>query len=340
MIDRLRYGLPTSSDRLLNHLIAWLATLLVVSIVGFGGYYYWDRMPGNTGQTPVERAMANAEGAVRTDPSDLGARLALADLYYNANRFVESSEQYQAALMIDDKNLVGMWGLGRALFAAGDTNGAEPNFQKIVDISQDNDIRGDLVGAAYYYLGKIALTRNDADKAIEQLKNAISIDRSDADAMQVLGAAYVAKGRYDEALDQLIKAARFVPDFTEAYTQMALAYDGKGMKDYARYARGMELFGQGQLSKSAKELQAATAALPDFADAWTGLGLVLEKQGKREAAGQAYQKAAALDPNSFNARTGLVRLGLLQTNDSTAAHGSSQAPDGIPAHSPAQGGGQ
>jgi len=324
MIDRLRYGKPVSADRVLNHLIAWTAILLVLSVLGFGGYYYYDRLPGSTGPTPAQRTITVAEDAVNADPSALTPRLALADVYYAANRFKESAEQYQAALGIDDKNLLATWGLGRALLAMGDGNGAEPNFQKVLDASQNADIRGDLVGASYFYLGKIALSRNDADSAIGNFKSAVAIDRADADAMQLLGVAYLAKGSYDDAIEQLKKAIRFVPNFTEAYTQLALAYDGKGLANEARYAKGMELFSQGQVDKAAKEMEATVAALPSFADGFTGLGLIREKQGQRSKAIDAYQQALALDANNFTARYGLTRLGVVQPTDTTNTHGSSE----------------
>ncbi len=324
MIDRLRYGRSVSADRILNHLIAWTAILLVLSILGFGGYYYYDRLPGNTGPTPAERGITNAEEAVNADPGALTPRLTLADVYYTANRFKESAEQYQVALQIDDKNILATWGLGRSLLGAGDAAGAELNFQKVVDASKDADIRGDLVSASYYYLGKIALARNDADAAIDSLKRAIVIDRGDGDAIELLGAAYVAKGSFDDAIEQLLKAVRFVPDFTEAYAQLALAYQGKGLANEARYAKGMELFSQGQLDKAAKELEATVAALPSFADGFTGLGLVREKQGQRSRAIDAYQQALALDSNNFNARYGLTRLGVIKPADTNSTHGSSE----------------
>jgi len=42
-----------------------------------------------------------------------------------------------------------------------------------------------------------------------------------------------------------------------------------------------------------------------------GLGLVHETQGQRELALNAYEEAFRLDPDNFNARAGLTRLGAL-----------------------------
>lgn len=340
MIAGLKERLAVPAEHTLDRLIAWMGIALVVSVVGFAAYYWYDRQPGAAGPTPLERQVSAYEQAVRDDPSALGPRLGLADLYFAAGRYADSVEQYQASLAIDDKNLVAVWGLARAQFSAGDAPGAEANFQKVVDASKDADVRGDLVGAAYYFLGKIALDRRDPDAAIASLKQAAAIDRADADAIYLLGAAYVAKGSYDEAMEQLTKAIRFVPDFAEAYGQMALVYDAKGMASEARYARGMELFSQGQLPKAAKELEAATSALPSFAGGFVGLGLVKEKQGQKQAAVNAYQQALQLEPENFNARQGLVRLGVIQSGATTDAHSGIPGAPAPDPHSGLQGGGQ
>jgi len=320
MNRRLGHRLP-ATDRLLNHAIAWLAIILVVGAVAFGVYYYLDRQVGDTGEDPLTHQISLFEQAVRDDPTVLGARLGLGDLYFRVGRYAESAEQYQAALAIDDESILAMWGAGRGLYAAGDAAGAEQTFQGIIDIGAEEDIRGDLLGAAYYYIGRIALDRGDTGKAVESLTLAVAIDRADADSKQLLGAAYVANGQFDEGIEQLTKAIQLVPDFGDAYGSLAAAYDAKGMAGEARWARAMVLYCGDSLSKAAKELEAVTAAMPEFAPGFTGLGLVKEKQGKREEAAKAYSRAVQLAPDDFSARTGLSRLGLLEPS-ADGVHGA------------------
>jgi tetratricopeptide (TPR) repeat protein len=258
---------------------------------------------------------------VREDPNDAVVRLALADSYFAAERYTEAATQYEAVFTIDDKSALALAGLGRSLYSAGDRDGAAAAFQKVVDAAQEADIRGTLAGAAYFYLGVIKLELLKPDEAIPLLRNAVLIDGADADAVQMLGAAYVATGNYDEALVYLAKAVRFVPNFVEAYDQMAIAYDGKGQPNEAKYARAMSLFSRERYSDAAKDLEAVTAALPRFTAAFVGLGQAREKLGQKEAAAAAYNMALSLDPNDFNARGGLVRLGALRSAPEDANHG-------------------
>lgn len=323
MNRRLGYRLPPA-DQLLNHAIAWLAIILVVGAVAFGVYYYYDRQVGDTGQDPVAHQIELFEQAVIDDPSNMAARLGLGDLYFRVGRYRESADQYEAVVGVtQDDDILPLWGLGRGLYFAGDSVGSEQTFQRIIDLGNENDIRGDLLGAAYYYTGRIALDRGDPAKAVASLKTAVSIDRADADSMEMLGLAYVANGQYDEGIAQLTKAVQFVPDFGDAYAGLATAYEAKGMAGEARWARAMVLFSEDALSKAVKELEAVTAAMPEFAPGFTGLGLAKEKQGKREEAAKAFGRAVALAPDDFNARAGLSRLGLLQPSGD-GFHGSAQ----------------
>jgi tetratricopeptide (TPR) repeat protein len=123
------------------------------------------------------------------------------------------------------------------------------------------------------------------------------------------------------------KAVAFVPDFGDAYDVLAMAYDQKGMPGEARYARGMKAYSQGRLDAAAKELEAAGTASPAFAPAFAGLGLVREKQGKKDAAAIAFETAMSIDAANFNARSGLARLGKLTVETSAGAATGAGAPN-------------
>jgi len=327
MISGLKHRLPDLEGPILNHVIFWSATLLVVSAVAFGVYYYFDQQGSAPSAQDVQQVqLSQYEQVVRDDPNNITNRLALGDLYYSLQRYDDAIAQYDAALVINDQSTLAHVGLGRAKLGAGDLAGASESFQKVIDQSQEADISGELVEAAYYYLGSVALEQKKPDEAIEPLKLATSIERSDSDAWYLLGTAYLQSGKLDEAVDALRQAVLFVPDFTEAYEQLALAYDEKGADGEALYARGMVAYSTEKLDEAAKQLQAATRASPTLAEAFAGLGLVRETQGQRDAAVIAYQQALHLNPDNFNARSGLARL----SQPETAASPESELPAGHP----------
>ena len=119
----------------------------------------------------------------------------------------------------------------------------------------------------------------------------------------------------------------FVPDFAEAYEKLALAYERKGLQLESRYARGMQAYSNGRYEEAIPELEAALAApAPVSAAAYTGLGLVRESQGQRDLAIAAYQQALAIQPDGFNARAGLARLGGVTAPHPVATEGGSVTP--------------
>ncbi len=305
----LRQRLSDGRGPFLDRLMLWSAILLVFAVASFAIYYYLDQQ-GRGDAGPGAHDIARYEQAVRANPEDMGARMALADLYYVGERYSESAEQYQAVLVIDEESTLAMVGLGRALLAVGDEAGAISNFQEIIDLAKDTDMPGELVETAYYYLGSVSLDQQQLTEAIAHLKQALAIERADADAWHLLGAAYLESGDLDEAITALSQAVAFVPDFTEAYEKLALAYERKGLVAEGHYARGMLAFSHGQYSEAEDELEAALAASPALAEAHVGLGLVRESQGYPQLALSSYYNALQFDSNNFSARAGLARLGV------------------------------
>lgn len=309
------YGMSTSfkekllslQDRFLNRLTALSAVLLVVAVVGFVIYYNVDRRGGESPVT-LGQDIARFEEEVRADPENVGVRMSLASLYYADERYVESVEQYEAALAIDEESLMAMVGLGRALIETNDQEGAIENFQKVIDAAAEADIPGNLVETAHYYLGQIHLDQRQLDDAIVHLEHAVAIDRADADAWYLLGVAYLESGHLDGALLALTRATDFVPSFADAYESLVIAYERKGLEGEARYARGMLAFSQGRFDEAERELEVAHGETPQSAAVLVGLGMVLEAQGEHESAAAYYHQALELEPGNFNANAGLARL--------------------------------
>ena len=329
----LKDRLPGARGPFLDRLLLWSGALLVLAVAIFGIFYALDQgdgggQGGGGGGELVRREIARYEEAIRANPDDVATRIALAQLYYADQRYRESVKQYQAAIALNGETTAILVGLGRALLDAGDTEGAIGSFQKVIEISQSAEVSPDLlVEAAHYYLGSIYLDRRQPAEAIVHLKEAVAIERTEADAWHLLGAAYLANGNLDQAINALSQAILFVPDFAEAYENLALAYERKGLAPESRYARGMLAYAQGRYSEAEAELKAAIGALQGssvLADAYVGLGLARESQGQRDAASAAYQQALQADPNSFNAREGLIRLNALPSPGPGGSHGGSQ----------------
>ena len=310
MIAKIKQRLPGAyplRGKMLDRIILWSGILLVVAIAAFGTYYYFDQKGQSSGPSRdelIQTQVTQYEQVVRDDPNNITNRLGLADLYLVLDRFQDAATQYEAALTINDQSVLAQVGLGRARIELGDLAGATENFQAVIDKSQEEDVSGELVQSSHYYLGIIAMQQEDLEGAITKLTEATRLERSDSDAWYMLGAAYFQSGKLEEAADALAQAVLFVPDFAEAYDTMAQVYDQQGSRGEALYARGML--------------------------AYSGLGLVRERQNLRDEASRAYQQALHLKPDDFNARSGLARL--TQEDSGTTSEGE------LPANHPATSG--
>src|SRR3972149_7430340 len=138
MISSLKHRLPDLEGSILNHVIFWAGTLLVVSIVAFAAYYYFDqRGSAPSNQEVLQIQLSQYEQVVRDDPNNITNRLALADVYLALDRYDDAIPQYEAALVINDQSVLGQVGLGRAKLGAGDLSRGSGSFHKGMGPSQE-----------------------------------------------------------------------------------------------------------------------------------------------------------------------------------------------------------
>jgi len=272
--------------------------------------------------------VARLEEAVRASPGDAMLRVSLAEAYLTASRPLDAVTQFQAALELDASRVDAIVGLGRAYMAAGDHASARPEFERVVEMANQGVMASDIVETARYYLGEISLLEQQPGDAVTHLEAAVAIDSSDADAWRLLGRAYRESGEVDKAIEALSRAVLFVPNYQEAYEELALAYDQKGLSGEAQYARGMVSYSKRDYDKAVQQLKEAVQASPGFANGYAGLGLALEGIGSREDAVAAFQKALELDAGNFTAQSGLARLGALPAPSGAFPH-PTVAPEGV-----------
>lgn len=330
MITRLRRRLPGHSSSLLDLVLVWSGSLLIIAAVAFAAYYYFDQrgVGGTSGSTLLDRELARLEQAVRDSPGDAVLRVSLAEAYLSASRPLDAVAQFQAALDLDATRVDAIVGLGRAYMAAGDHASARPEFEKVVEMASQGVMASDIVETARYYLGEVALLEQQPGEAVTHLEAAVAIDSSDADAWRLLGKAYRESGDIDKAIEALSRAVLFVPNYQEAYEELALAYDQKGLVGEAQYARGMVAYCKRDYGKAVRQLKDAVEASPAFANGYAGLGLALEGKGEREEAVAAFQKALELDSGNIAAQFGLARLGALPAPGAAFPH-PTVVPEGV-----------
>jgi len=290
----------TSTERLQRSIWIMAALLGVISLA-FGGYYYWDRFRPRGGISPAEQAIADAEQAVRENPSDPQIRVSLAALYYENYLYEQALKEAQQILEVYPDNDDALLIAGMASIRLKQPEQALPYLEKFAAIRETSPTaNADMqLEMAYYFLGESLVALGQSEKAIEPLEAALRIVPTDADARYQLGLAYRNLGRYQEALTQFQKAVRLVPDFTEAYQGMESCYLALGQEGALHYARGMVAYGQGDYRTARAQLLEAASQRDDDPQIWLGLGLTYEKLGDLQAAFDALVRAQALAPHDL-----------------------------------------
>ena len=191
------------------------------------GEAYWQGYKADRGKEWLDNAKVNCEKALSTDPRLAEGHVCLGNLYNDTGRFNEGVQQFQQALNFDRHNVDALGGLGLAYEKLGNEAGAEdtykqavrdhpqywavynwfgsfyfararyaeavPMFQKVIDLTPDNQ-RG------YNNLGAIYVMQGHYQEALSPLRKASDLAPS-RDTFGNLGAAYFYLRQYPKAVD-------------------------------------------------------------------------------------------------------------------------------------------
>jgi tetratricopeptide (TPR) repeat protein len=306
------------STRMLQH-AAWLVLAALVAVLAvFASYYIWDRYLHTAEKSPAERNIEALEETIHQDPRDPDARIVLAESYLRTGRYAEALEQAKQVSSLYPDNPNALLIAGICYVRLDQPKAALRPLQRFIDLRRDLSLaRSDTVlEAAYYYLGESYLKLDRAVDAIPVLEEALLIVPTDADALYQAGLAYQATDQPQTALERYHGAVRLVPDFTEAYQEMAGIYANLGQPGYENYALGMVAFSRQEYRQAMRYLEKAVDVLPDFAPALLGAGLVYERLGQLDKALPPIQYALELNPDDFATQqaAGRIEQALKQEN--------------------------
>ncbi len=298
-----------SNTNQIKRLVTLAAIALVLAIATFGGYYYYDRyyrpQPGI-----AEMSISEAEKAVAEDAQDPEKRLALAETYMINRRYEDAIAQAEQVMSVYPDNQHAWLVLGIANALGGHPQEAIGPLTMFLDANQDAEMPGlnKALQSAAYYLGDCYLQLGQPAEAIAPLEKAVVWSQTDADAMYKLGMAYLGVRSYDQAVVMFLNATTFVPDYTEAYQGLAVAFTALNEPALVDYAHGMEAFSKKDYDTALELLLKSAQQKADFAPTFAGLGMTYEAMNDLANAKSSYEAAVQLDPNNFTASTGLQRV--------------------------------
>ncbi|MDR2827356.1 MAG: tetratricopeptide repeat protein [Candidatus Adiutrix intracellularis] len=227
--------------------------------------------------------------------------IALLDGYSQSRSVKEPSAADQAQVLIN---------LSTAFLMQGEYTKALPELLKARELTPKNTAVHNYLGLSYYGMKEYAL-------AIESFQRALAINPNRTDVHNNLGLVYLAQkyfdlalaefnlclkdpnyqkkqiplsniglvylelGQYDEAMQALTRATEVAPDYPKSYQ-----FIGRVHLDQGNYGLALDYMGN------------AAHLDPNDAETFMLLGEVYLKLNKPEEAAQAYNRAAALVPNT------------------------------------------
>lgn len=301
---------PSVSDRTFSWLMRLGVLALAIGVAAFGFMYYQDQHV-DAGPSLVDRQIQGAEAAVRKTPGDIEVRLQLAAAYQSNKQNDDALKQYDEILKSQSKNKTALLGRGGVLMANGDLAAASAAYRKITSMSAKGEFSGadPQLEEAHYYLGSIAVKQGKAEAAITELSAALKIDKTDSDALYLMGVAQLKAGVPKLAVVALNQALLFVPTgWCEPYAQLALAYGKLSNAPRVTYSGAMASFCHKKPAEAKTQLKTLTKG-PVATDALLGLGLIAETESNKAEAIAWYKQVITLDAKNATATSALSRLG-------------------------------
>jgi tetratricopeptide (TPR) repeat protein len=150
-------------------------------------------------------------------------------------------------------------------------------------------------------------------KALTSAQAAEQINDKLPEVHSVLGSAYIATGKYAQAVTELKRAISLAPSSDEAYRRLGAAYLASGDYPHAieafqkavdlnsyfwvnQNALGNAYFRSGDYAKSLLAFQQVAVLAPDIDAGFENIGNVYAQQGKYQEAVPYFQKALAIEP--------------------------------------------
>lgn len=210
--------------------------------------------------------------------------------YLGEHNFTSALVELTEAEKLDPENPDVLYNLGLAYIGKKRPDLAEPRFLMVIKLRPKNSVARNDLGVAYLDLKRW-------DSAIQQfkiVKDDIFYDNSE-NATINLGLAYLGKGDYPKAMEELNSALHANPRKIEA-----------------RISLGRVYFAMDMFEKAVAEYTKALAIYHDYGDAHYYLGLAYLKLQNLEGARIAFREAMRLKPNTEVGRSSLEYLELLK----------------------------
>ncbi|MDZ4063108.1 MAG: tetratricopeptide repeat protein [Coriobacteriia bacterium] len=195
----------------------WLAVLVVVlllAVMGVGGYLVRGLVTTPRYETPEEAEISKWQEAVDSDPSSEEARLSLGFAYQQAERYDDAIAEYDRVLSSEPSDTAALYNKGMSLMVLGRDAEAEEVLWKVMEVDDTHVLAAKGLGEYYAEKGQYR-------SLIRAVRPAVQVTESAADLQYLMGLAYEKLGRADWSEARYRLALRYYPDMPEAREGLA-----------------------------------------------------------------------------------------------------------------------
>lgn len=309
---------PAVSDKTLRRFVIFGAIGLVVLVGAFSVFYYFGQHV-DAGPSLTARAVTNAEKAVKKSPSDISARLALAQAYAADERPSDAITQYSEVIKALPTNATAITGRAGIYVQQKNYAAAIKDYQTILSMSNSSEFAGasDVLQAAHYWTAWILNEQGKPAQAAGQVRAALQMDQTDSDSWYLTGQIALEQGAPKSAAKAFTRALSFVPSgWCEPYQGLVTAYGQLKDQVHTDYYTASLALCHNKITDATAGFKKLTAG-PIAASAMFELGVIAESQGNKAEALDWYAKVLKVAPKDANAKAAIARL----KTDGTVAAG-------------------
>ncbi len=218
-------------------------------------------------------ALSSLNTSIETDPENSEAWFTLGSLFFDIGQYPQAEDAFLHATAIRPTHSEAWNYLGNALFMQGLFAEAAEAYQKTLEVDPKHKNAGEGVNMtrqAVQYPGK---------------------------GWKYIGDYLYGEGKFTEAINAYHQSLLIDPTYTEVQTNLNTTMNA--LMDPEKAMLGPAIFSLmfGDYESALKGYEKVTHLYPNSSDAWSGMGLVLQKMKRYDAAEHAYQEALKHKPD-------------------------------------------
>lgn len=224
-------------------------------------------------------ALKEYNGLIAAEPNFAVLYTLRGDVYYALNDLHGATENYTAAIKLDDRQDKAYFGRGMALGRMGLVDEGIADLSVFIQRHPSNSV-------AYTKRGVRNIWRNNLVEAERDLTRAVQLDPANAEAHNDLGVVHAKHNRIQLAARHFSTAIRLDPGYQKAYHNLAIAYHLSGQNREA-----LEIVNAGLLLD------------PDSRGSLLLKSVILQALGQMEDARKAEEQAEFLPESNWTERS-------------------------------------